>query len=244
MPSISGKRQGARKPPKSMVDDASFCLQGGWRCSSSTSPKGAVLSPQGPSPGKGGKEMAFCRTRAFLCPVSFQRRWQVSAFLHLLNWKEAIENSFDFQWQLMLAGYWKAKQANRKHLQTKMHLSPFYFFLFLWRSNVCMRAMKMWTLDLQITSHVSQPVCFQLGKAALVKCSPGALRDHGVVGVSQNCRDRFQGTDKQTEPISNAPERNDGKIDTETTSRVTAKTASPASNLLISRILSTTDEPS
>lgn len=96
--------------------------------SSTTSPTGTVLSPQGPSPGKEEKETDFCRASAFLFRVSFQRRWQVSAFLHLLNWKEAIENSFDFQWQLMLSGYWRAKQTNRKHPQTKMSFLSCYFF--------------------------------------------------------------------------------------------------------------------
>lgn len=229
-------------------NDASSCFPGGWRWgSSSRSPKGAVPSPQGPSLGKGGKETAFCWTHVFLCPVSFQWRWQVSAFLHLLNWKEAIENSFDFQWQLVLARYWRAKQANTKHLQTKMYFFPCCFFLlFLWKSNVCMRGMKTWTLDLQISSCVSQPVCFQWGETELVKgwwCSPGALQDRDAAGVSQNCRDWLQCTDKQAEPVSNAPKRNDGKTDKETTSRVTAKTASPADSLL-SRILSTADEPS
>lgn len=157
--------------------------------SSTTSPTGTVLSPQGPSPGKEEKETDFCRASAFLFRVSFQRRWQVSAFLHLLNWKEAIENSFDFQWQLMLSGYWRAKQTNRKHPQTKMSfLSCYFFFIpFFWKSNACVRALEMWTPDLQTFRHVSPYAIYPwLGKTASVKrswCSAGALQDRGVVGA-------------------------------------------------------------
>lgn len=142
---FKSKRQGAREPLKPTVDNSSphaSRLDGG-----EVPPlhplKAKVSSPQGPSLGKGGKEMAFYRTQALLCPASSQWQWQVSAFLHWLNWKEAIENSFDFQWQLLVAGHWRAKQANRKHLQTQTYFFPHHFFLlFLWKNNMHMRAWK------------------------------------------------------------------------------------------------------
>lgn len=207
-------------------------------------PPGAQSRLPGDLPrGKEERKQLFCRPRAFLCPVSFQRRWQVSAFLHLWNWKEAIGDSFDFQWQLRLAGHRRAQQAKRKHLQTKTYFFPRCFSLLsLRKSNARMRAMTMCTL--RVPSRGPQPGGFQGGKAALEKgwwCSPGALPHRRVAGVPQNRRDPFQGTHKHTEPISNG---NDGKTGMETSSRVTAKPASPASNLLTSRVSSIADEPS
>lgn len=80
----------------------------------------------------------------------------------------------------------KRTESTRKQ-KCPFSLAIFFLFLFFWKSNACVRALEMWTPDLQIFRHVSPYAIYPwLGKTASVKrswCSAGALQDRGVVGA-------------------------------------------------------------
>lgn len=80
----------------------------------------------------------------------------------------------------------KRTESTRKQ-KCPFSLAIFFFILFFWKSNACVRALELWTPDLQIFRHVSPyAICPWLGKTASVKrswCSAGALQDRGVVGA-------------------------------------------------------------
>lgn len=238
MPCMKWEMSGSKKTSQVHGRRRILVPLGRWRWGSSSTSQGH--SPV--SPGKGGKETTCCWTCTFLCPPSFQWQWQLSAFLHLLNWKEAIENSFDFQWQLVLAGHWRAKQANRKKNpnQTTTPASRNVFLPLLLFSSFPLEEQSVYESSENVNTgpaDIQPRVPTRLLSTRRSSAGEGAVVGDllvlvTLVRVSQNRRDRFQGPDKQTEPNSNAPRSRDGKAGEETTARATAKATSPASDRL------------
>lgn len=177
------------KPPKSkgLVEATSSCLPG------SEAPPPHPLRTQS------------CLPRDL--PQGKKKRKQISAEPALSS--SAFPSS-DVGRFLLSSTYWIGRKQLRTHLifngsscfqdteeqskrteSTRKQKCPFFscyffFLLFFWKSNACVRALEMWTPDLQIFRHVSQAICPWLGKAASVKrslCSAGALQDRGVVGA-------------------------------------------------------------